>query len=185
MARQGRGLCHTGSGGSLRAPSQRLLQQCGGPAAIRDREPSARGRHPHSRRREMSETAVVDRMFGETRLALLDPDGRLLEIHHFRDEDALRPGDIHRGRVTAAAPALSGAFVSIGAETVLLKAPPRAIPPEGSPVVVTIRRLARPPKLATAALCDPPPGHEVAGPPGLLFREAEPWLALLDARGTE
>lgn len=133
----------------------------------------------------MSETAVVDRMFGETRLALLDPDGRLLEIHHFRDEDALRPGDIHRGRVTAAAPALGGAFVSIGAETVLLKAPPRAIPPEGSPVVVTIRRLARPPKLATAALCDSPPGHEVAGPPGLLFREAEPWLALLDARGTE
>lgn len=133
----------------------------------------------------MTETAVVDRLFGETRLALTDAEGRLLELYHFRDEDALRPGDIHRGRVTAAAPALGGAFVKLADETVFLKAAARRIPPEGSPVLLRIRHLARPPKHATASLCETADGHDLAGPPALLWREPEPWLAILEACGPE
>lgn len=133
----------------------------------------------------MTETAAVDRLFGETRLALLDRDGRLVELHHFRDEDALRPGDIHRGRVIAAAPALGGAFVELAGDRVLLKAAPSRIPPEGGMVILQIRHLARPPKLATAILCDPPGDHDPAGPPALLQREAAPWIAVLDARGPD
>ena len=61
---------------------------------------------------------LAGRSPGETRVALLDDDGRLLEAWVERAGAPGGVGDLHRARVTALAPAMAGAFLALaGGET--------------------------------------------------------------------
>jgi Rne/Rng family ribonuclease len=58
---------------------------------------------------------LIERGFGETRLALVEGD-RLTEFRLSRGEERHRPGSIHLGRVISIDPSLDAAFVEIGDE---------------------------------------------------------------------
>lgn len=126
----------------------------------------------------MSGRLLVTASPGEVRAAALGADGRLADFAIWRPGAPDGIGDIYRGRLAKRAPALSGAFVSLGQE------PDGFLPDtegavglaEGESVVVRITRSAqggKGPRLSAHV-------NEtfVAGPPGLLKRGPDPVLRL-------
>jgi len=61
-------------------------------------------------------TILVDQLPGETRVALMDADDRLVELVVDRDEQASQVGRVYVGRVVAVRPAFEAAFVDLGEE---------------------------------------------------------------------
>jgi ribonuclease G len=94
---------------------------------------------------------LVSRSPGETRVALLDDDDRLVEAWVERAGMADGVGDLHRARVTALAPAMAGAFVALGGgETGFLpdkdaaeSGPPGRPSQEGQVLAVRVTRAAQ------------------------------------------
>ena len=90
---------------------------------------------------------LASRSPGETRVALLDADDRLVEAWVERAGAAAGGvGDLHRARVTALAPAMAGAFAALaGGETGLLPEKEANGPPpqEGQILAVRVTRAAQ------------------------------------------
>ena len=63
----------------------------------------------------MSATILINRSFGETRVALLE-DGVVSEVYVERDHELGLVGNIYKGRVTRVLPGMQAAFVDIGLE---------------------------------------------------------------------
>ena len=61
----------------------------------------------------MEATILINRAFGETRVALLE-DGAAAEVYVERDHDLGLVGNIYKGRVTRVLPGMQAAFVDIG-----------------------------------------------------------------------
>ncbi|MDA5194510.1 ribonuclease E/G [Govanella unica] len=123
----------------------------------------------------MADTVLIDRSFGETRLAFLTDD-QLTDLYLYRDEDPDLTGTVHRARVRRVAPALDGAFLDLGnGHEAFLKT--RNPPSEGSLVTVEIRAEGGTGKLPIASLTitrtvpDTLPDH-----PARLDQDAWPWL---------
>lgn len=62
----------------------------------------------------MSESVLIEVSPGETRVAILDESGRLVELLIERADRPASEGGIHLGRVRRVEPALNGAFVALG-----------------------------------------------------------------------
>ncbi|RDD62614.1 ribonuclease E/G [Ferruginivarius sediminum] len=129
----------------------------------------------------MSARALVEARPGETRAAVLDTDGALLDVLVLRDDTPEVVGGQYLGRVTAFDPGLQAAFVDIGlARPALL--PKRAAKGrlnQGDSVVVEVVRAPAPDKGAkvTARIAEPPPAE---GAPPRLLRAADPLAELLE-----
>jgi ribonuclease G len=61
----------------------------------------------------MEATILINRAFGETRVALLE-DGAAAEVYVERDHDQGLVGNIYKGRVTRVLPGMQAAFVDVG-----------------------------------------------------------------------
>jgi hypothetical protein len=151
---QGGRLRDPGTGGSFRPGDQRLLQQCGRPAACRNGGTAARAGLPVVK-------LLVSAQPGELRAAWID-GGRLADLLIQRDDHPSRLGEIHLGRVAAVDRGLGAAFVDLGLESPgflpLAEAPGERLT-EGAAVTVRVLRDAtaeKGPRL-TARLIDPPP----------------------------
>jgi ribonuclease G len=115
---------------------------------------------------------------GEVRAAALGADGRLADFAIWRPGAPDGVGDIYRGFVAKRAPALSGAFVSLGhgSDGFLPDTQGAAGKAEGDSVIVRITRSAqggKGPRLSAQV-----DETLAAGPPGLLKRGPDPVLRL-------
>src|SRR5262245_64435298 len=142
MAGQGGRLCHPGPRGALRVLCLGLLQQCGGPAVVRDRGAGEGGR------RESGTAMSVDRLICHVLpkaflMALVD-QGRLAELQIVRRDRPSRVESIFLGRLERVMPELDAAFVDIGiGRSGFLRGEDRAgiddWPPAGAPLLVQMR----------------------------------------------
>lgn len=132
----------------------------------------------------MIDQILMDGGLGETRVALM-AEGRLVELHYFRDDDPPPVGSVFRARVRTIAPGHNGAFLDLDGKTQgflkVRKGTP--MPAEGSALTVAIRAAATAGKLAICTTQLPPdlptlPDHPA---PALLFRPDPPWRPLLAA----
>ncbi|HTU54729.1 MAG TPA: ribonuclease E/G [Acetobacteraceae bacterium] len=111
---------------------------------------------------------------GETRAVAIDAEGRAVDFALFRPSAPDGIGDLYRGRVTAIAPALGGAFVSLGegADSFLPDTEGAAGVAEGALVPVRVTRAAQSakgPRLSARLDEIVPPG-----PVGLVRRGPDP-----------
>jgi Ribonuclease G/E len=129
----------------------------------------------------MRARALVEARPGETRAAVLDTDGALLDVLVLRDDTPEVVGGQYLGRVTAFDPGLQAAFVDIGlARPALL--PKRAAKGrlnQGDSVVVEVVRAPATDKGAkvTARVVEPPAAE---GVPPRLLRAADPLAGMME-----
>src|SRR6218665_1171890 len=129
-AGQGRGLRHTGAGGSVCATPGGQLFRHHGPAPVRDRTVAARGglvaittaspEHPlpqphHTLPAAMQQDILINWSPQETRVAVVE-HGAVQELHIERTLERGLVGNIYLGKVARVLPGMQSAFIDIGLE---------------------------------------------------------------------
>lgn len=130
----------------------------------------------------MIDQILLDGGLGETRIALM-AQGRLVELHYFRDDDPPPAGTVYRARVRTIAPGHSGAFLDLDgkAQGFLKVRKGTAMPIEGAALTVAIRAAAAGDKLAicTTSLPAGLPALKDHTAPARLYIPDPPWGPLL------